>query len=138
MWIPVLAYTVLILAPLLDPGSFFFSASIDRFILWLSFALSLLALIYLMVETFGRYVDRTGSIWNELNKNSYGVYIIHMIVLGVIALPMVNIAMPSLLKYLTLTVLTFLVSNLIISLYRKSVDWIRKGVSQPTAVPETS
>lgn len=137
VWIPVLAFTVLSLAPLLNPGSFFFSASIDRFILWLSFTLSLLGLIYLMVETFWRYVDRTGRIWNELNKNSYGVYIIHMIVLGVIALPIVNIAMPSLLKYLTLTVLTFLISNLIISLYRRAVDWIRKGVGQPTAVPET-
>jgi fucose 4-O-acetylase-like acetyltransferase len=137
VWIPVLAFTVLSLAPLLNPGSFFFSASIDRFILWLSFTLSLLCLIYLLVETFWRYVDRTGRIWNELNKNSYGVYIIHMIVLGVIALPIVNIAMLSLLKYLTLTVLTFLISNLIISLYRRAVDWIRKGAGQPTAVPET-
>ncbi len=137
VWIPILAFTVLSLAPMLNPGNFFFSASIDRFILWLSFTLSLLGIIYLMVETFWRYVDRTGRIWNELNKNSYGVYIIHMIVLGVIALPLVNIAMPSLLKYLTLTVFTFLVSNLIISLYRRAVDFIRKGVSQPTAVPET-
>jgi fucose 4-O-acetylase-like acetyltransferase len=136
VWIPILAFTVLSLAPLLNPGNFFFSASIDRFILWLSFTLSLLGLIYLMVETFWRYVDRTGRIWNELNKNSYGVYIIHMIVLGVIALPLVNFAMPSLLKYLTLTVLTFLVSNLIISLYRRAVDFIRTGVGQPTAAPE--
>ena len=56
--------------------------------------------MYVMVETFWRYFDKTGRIWSELNRNSYGVYIIHVIVIGVIALPLLNSAMPSLLKYL--------------------------------------
>jgi peptidoglycan/LPS O-acetylase OafA/YrhL len=137
VWIPITVYMILILYPLLSPGNFLVSARIDQLLLWSSFTLSLLGLIYLMVETFWRYVDKTGRIWNELNKNSYGVYIIHMIVLGVIAMLLLNSAMPSLLKYLTLTVSTFLVSNLIISLYRRAVDLIRKGIRQPEVVPES-
>jgi hypothetical protein len=137
VWIPIGVYTILSLYPLLSSGNFMLSAGIDQLLLWLSFTVSLLGLIYLMVETFWRYVDRTGRIWHELNKNSYGVYIIHMIVLGVIAMLLLNSAMPSLLKYLTLTVSTFLVSNLIISLYRRAAAIIRKGISQPEVVPES-
>ena len=124
-WIPVTVYMILSLYPFLSPGNFLFSAGIDKLLLWLSFSLSLLCLVYLMVETFWRYIDKTGKIWNELNKNSYGVYIIHVIVLGLIALLLLNSTMPSLLKYLTLTLTAFLVSNLIISLYRKAVSEIK-------------
>ena len=124
-WIPIIVYTILRLYPLLSPGKFIFSAGIDKLLLWFSFALSLLCLVYLMVETFWRYVDKTGKIWNELNKNSYGVYIIHVIVLGCIALVMLNINIPSLLKYLILTISTFVVCNLIISFYRSLVQIIK-------------
>jgi hypothetical protein len=41
-----------------------------------------------------------------------------VIVIGAIALPLLDSAMPSLLKYLVLTVSTWIASNLIISLYR--------------------
>jgi peptidoglycan/LPS O-acetylase OafA/YrhL len=125
-WIPITAYLIFRLAPLLNPGNFIVSAGIDLLLYWLSFSLSLICLIYLMVETFRRYVDKTGRVWSELNKNSYGVFIIHVIVMGVIAMLLLNFTMPSLLKYLTLTVLTYLVSNLLISLYRSAVSWVRK------------
>lgn len=126
VWVPVLVYTIFSLAPLLSPGNNIFSAEIDKLLKWFSFTLSLLILIYLMVQTFWRYVDKAGRVWSELNKNSYGVYIIHVIVLGVIAVLLLNSGMPSLLKYLTLTVSTFLVCNLIVSLYRRAVTLIKK------------
>jgi fucose 4-O-acetylase-like acetyltransferase len=102
----------------------------DRFIWWLGFYLSVLCMVYLLVQTFRQYLDKPGKIWTELNRNSYGVYIIHVIVLGVIALPLLNSAMPALLKYLTLTVLTYVASNLIISLYRRATARI-KIINQP-------
>jgi hypothetical protein len=71
-----------------------------------------------MINTFRYYLDKQGRIGKELNKNSYYVYIIHVIVLGVIALIMLNVAIPSLLKYLVLMVSTFVASNLIIILAR--------------------
>jgi glucan biosynthesis protein C len=73
-----------------------------------------------MITIFRRYLNRQGKISKELNKNSYGVYIIHVIVMGAIALTMLNTSIPSLLKYLILTVSTYVACNLIISLYRKA------------------
>ena len=56
---------------------------------------------------------------NQLNKNSYAVYIIHVIVLGAVALPMVHLPIPAMGKYLMLTVLTFVVSNLLVLAYQR-------------------
>jgi hypothetical protein len=120
-WIPVTAYIFFLLYVWFKPGSFIVSEIVHKLILWLSFHLSLLCLVYAMIETFRRYQDKQGKIRSELNRNSYYVYIIHVIVMGGIALIMLNTAIPSLVKYLLLTVMTFGVSNLIISLYRKII-----------------
>ena len=113
-WIPINIYILFLLIPFFKPGSFLISPVVDRLIVWLAFHLSLLCLLYLSIETFRRYLDKPGRIWNELNRNSYYVYIIHVIVIGAIALPLLNSAMPSFLKHLVVTVSTFMVCNLII------------------------
>ena len=100
-WIPVTLYIVFLLYPWFKPGSFIVSKTLDRLIVWFCFHLSLLCLVYMMIETFRRYLDKPGKLRNELNKNSYYVYIIHVIVMGGIALFMLNTAIPSLLKYWT-------------------------------------
>jgi peptidoglycan/LPS O-acetylase OafA/YrhL len=120
-WIPITAYIFFLLYPWFKPGSFIISKIIDRLIVWFCFHLSLLCMMYLMIETFRRYLDKTGKIPNELNRNSYNVYIIHVIVMGVIALVMLTTTIPSLLKYLILTVSTFIACNLIIYFYRKLI-----------------
>jgi hypothetical protein len=120
-WVPVTAYIFFLLYPWFKLGSFIVSEIVHKLILWLSFHLSLLCLVYVMIETFRRYQDKQGNLRNELNRNSYYVYIIHVIVTGGIALMMLNTAIPSLVKFLILTVTTFGVSNLIISLCRKSM-----------------
>ena len=124
-WIPVTVYIFFLILPVLSPGAILVSKVIDRVIVWLCFHLSLLSFVYLMIVTFWRYFDKPGKIWTELNKNSYYVYIIHVIVLGGIALLMLNTAIPSILKYLILIVSTVLVSNLIISLYRRVASTIK-------------
>jgi len=120
-WIPITVYIFFLLYPWFKPGNHIVSQIIDRLILWFSYQLSLLCLVYVMIETFRRYLDKPGRIWNELNRNSYYVYIIHVIVIGTIALTLLNSAMPSLLKYLILTVSTYVASNVMISLYRKVI-----------------
>ena len=117
-WIPVTVYIFFLLYPWFRPGSFIVSRIIDRLIVWFCFGLSLLCLVYVMIETFRRYLDKPGKLRNELNRNSFHVYVIHVIVMGGIALLMLNTAIPSLLKYLILTVATFATSNAIISAYR--------------------
>lgn len=121
-WIPVTVYIFFLFYPWFRPGSFIVSWIADRSIVWFCFHLSLLCLVYVMIETFRRYQDKQGKLRHELNKNSYYVYIIHVIVMGGIALLLLNSAMPSFLKHLTLTVLTYGASNVFVSLYRNSIQ----------------
>ncbi len=125
VWIPITIHIFARVMWVISLGSSegLFSPLVLRLIWWLSFYLSLLGLLYLLVQTFWRYFDKPGRIWNELNQNSYGVYIIHVIVIGVIALLLLNTAIPSILKYLILTVSTIVASNLIVSLYRRAVPY---------------
>lgn len=119
-WIPISVYIVLLIIRLLNPDFVMLSPVVDSFVLRLSFCLSLLCLVYATIETFRFYADRPGRIWNDLNRNSYYVYIIHVIVLGGIALVMLDTTLPSLLKYLILAGSTFVASNGIISLSRRA------------------
>jgi peptidoglycan/LPS O-acetylase OafA/YrhL len=128
VWIPIMINIVITLAPLFVPGGLIVSPTVDRFIYWLSWYTSMFCLMYLSIETFWRYVDRTGRLWKELNRNSYYVYIVHVIVIGVIALLMLNTSIPSLLKYVILTVSAFVVSNLIVSLVRWAANWIKAAI----------
>ncbi|MFC1879023.1 acyltransferase family protein [Chloroflexota bacterium] len=115
-WIPVTGHIFVRLWPFFVPG---FSVTTLYMVLWhLSFQLSFVCMGYVMVESFWRYFDKTGRIWSELNKNSYGVYIIHVILIGVFGTLLLNLNLPALVKYPTLFVLTYVGSNLIVSLYR--------------------
>jgi hypothetical protein len=119
-WIPINAYVVFLLYPWINPGSFLVSASADRLILWASFHISLLMLVYLTIETFRRYQTKAGY-WRQLaNHNSYSVYIVHTVVLGIIALGLQQLALPSLVKYATLATGTYVVSHLIVWLWQQS------------------
>ena len=120
-WIPINLYIFLLIYSLIKPGDYLISEIVDTLILRLNFVLSLAYLLYVMITTFRKYLNKQGKISKELNKNSYGVYIIHVIVMGSLALIMLNIAIPSLLKYLILTVSTYGTSNLIIYSYRKVI-----------------
>jgi peptidoglycan/LPS O-acetylase OafA/YrhL len=130
VWIPIFAHQFARMILFIFPGGVWVSPLVDTLIWWITFYLSMACMVYLLIESFRRYVDKTGRIWNELNRNSYGVYVIHVIVVGVIALPLRNSSMPSLLKYVILSVSTYVVSNLIVSLYRRAVTGI-KAASQP-------
>jgi len=115
-WIPISLYHLF-----MNPSVFVFSEIVDTLLLWFVYHLSLLSLLYIMINSFRYYLDKQGKLRKELNNNSYNVYIIHVIVMGGIALTMLNTAIPSLLKFLLLTISTFGVSNLIIYFYKNFV-----------------
>jgi fucose 4-O-acetylase-like acetyltransferase len=131
-WIPVTVHIFARLFPLFYPEGFSITP-LYRLIWWLSFDLSLLCMLYLMIETFWRYFDKTGRIWGELNRNSYGVYIIHVIVIGVFGTLLLNLNLPALVKYPLLILLTYLGSNLIVSVYRAVVQAMKSSRSK--AIP---
>jgi len=121
-WIPINLYIFLLIYSLVKPGEYLISEIIDILMFRLNFVLSLAYLLYMMITTFRKYLNKQGKIRKELNRNSYNVYIIHVIVMGGIALTMRNAAIPSILKPLILTVSTYAVSNLIVSFCRKVIQ----------------
>jgi peptidoglycan/LPS O-acetylase OafA/YrhL len=133
-WIPITVHIFARLIPFMVPEGYLISPFVDRLIWWLSFHLSLVCLVYLMVESFWRYLDRTGRIWGELNRNSYGVYIIHVIVIGVFGTLLLNLNLPAVVKYLLLIVLTYVGSNLLVSLYRSVRQGLRSNRSRSVSL----
>ena len=121
VWIPIILYLVFFIYPFIKPGNYIFSENVDTLLIWFNFHLSLLSMLYILINTFRYYFNKQGKIRKELNNNSYNVYIIHIIVMGGIALTMLNTAIPSLLKFLILTVSTYGVSNLIVYFYREVI-----------------
>jgi len=114
-WIPLTGHIFVRLIP-------FFTASFEvtplyRLLWWVSFHAGVVCMVYQMVETFWRYLDRTGPVWRELGRNAYGVYIVHVIVLGVFGTLLLGVGIPAVAKYLLLVLLTLVVSNLLVSGY---------------------
>ncbi|MFC1724898.1 acyltransferase family protein, partial [candidate division KSB1 bacterium] len=136
VWIPTAFYLYLFINTVMKPGNIVFSGTADKLLLWLSFHFSLLFLLYAMVNTFRYYLNRQGKVGKILSENSYNVYIIHVVVIGGIALTMLNTAIPSLLKYFILTVSTYIVSNLLVYFYRKVIKSKILIKNSLSAVPE--
>ena len=109
---------------MIEPGReiYFISPFGDRLVYYATMILSMLGFLYLLLHLFSRKLNRSNLIMDELNKNSYFVYIIHMPVIGIVALPLLGIAIPVYVKFLIVTVLSFILSNLLVSLYRRSLQ----------------
>jgi len=97
---------------------FFFSESIDRVLYYASAISSMLSLLYVLVHVFRFNFNKINPIMKQLNKNSYSVYIIHVIVIGVIATAMLPLSIPAFIKFLILATSAFVVSNLIVYSYQ--------------------
>lgn len=126
IWIPMNVYVVFLINLIFNPGQYIISGSIDLVLIWSSFNLSMLGMIYLLICTFRYYFNKTGSIMRRVNSYSYGVYIIHFVVFGGIALILIDSTASSIFKYITVTLTTFVMSNLIIFVYRSVLQQMSK------------
>jgi fucose 4-O-acetylase-like acetyltransferase len=106
---------------IIDPGRnyYFISEWADKLVYYISALLLMLSFLHVFIHSFRWSLNKTNGLMNELNKNSYSVYIIHVVVMGVFALILMKISLPTYLKYFILTILTFVVSNSIIYTYRR-------------------
>jgi hypothetical protein len=118
VWLPMNVYIIVLLTLLFRPGEYFISLPADLLIMWAAFLSSMLSMLYLLTMTFRLWVNREGPLARFLNPASYSVYIIHMVVVGGIALLLLDVAIPSLTKYVILTLAAYLVSNVIAHVYR--------------------
>jgi fucose 4-O-acetylase-like acetyltransferase len=134
-WLPVNVYVITLLNYIFRPGEFLLSESGDLLVVWCGFHLSLLALSYCAVKTFRYFFDRQGRLGAVLGRLSYGVYIIHMAVLGVFALALLGLDIPGLVKYPVLAATTWSGSNLLVLAYK----WAAASLtSTPVRMPETT
>lgn len=118
LWIPVNAYIFLLLLPYIVPDYVLISKSVHSLLTWMSFNISLLGFLYSLLVTFERWCNKQGTFLREINQNTYGVYIIHVVVLGVIGTALLRFQISSILKYVILVFLTYIASNLLVYLYR--------------------
>jgi len=118
-WLPITGHIFARLWPFFypDPAAFPITP-LYRLVWWISFHFGALCMVYIMVESFWRYLDKPGKIWSVLSQNSYGVYIIHVIMIGVFGTLLLNLNIPALVKYPLLIIATYLISNLAVSAYR--------------------
>lgn len=138
-WVPVYLYIRFYEFSLLNQGQYVISEIADAVLVRLSLLVSMFCLLFVVINTFRYYLNRQGKIGRELNRSSYGVYIIHVIVLGGIAWTMLHTAIPSLLKYMILTLTTYAACNLIVYFYRKVIKTkilviITEGKAMKTAI----
>ena len=119
-WLPVTAHIFVRLIPFFSEGEVTVTP-VYRLIWWISFDLALLCMMYVMVETFRRDFNKSGKTWSALNRNSYGVYIIHVIMIGIFGTFLMKLGLPVYLKYPLLIILTYLGSNLLVSAYKNIV-----------------
>jgi fucose 4-O-acetylase-like acetyltransferase len=136
-WIPINIYLVVLLNFFLRPGNYIISADVDGFVLWFCSHLSMLSLLYCAVTTFKYYFNRQGRLGGALSKLSYNVYIIHIMVMGPIALVLLNTDIPALLKYPILALTTYVGSNLLVYAYAKTVEKLTAKPAADATAPVT-
>jgi len=117
-WIPVTVHIFARLYPFFYPEQFAVTP-LYRLIWWLSFDLSVLLLMFVMLGTFWRYFNGSGKTWRVLNANSYGVYIIHVILIGLFGTLLLQVETTAWIKYPALFILTWIGSNLLVWGYRQ-------------------
>jgi hypothetical protein len=127
VWAPAMTYGMIVIYPFLSNGAALISPIADMLVKWLSFCLTLALMLYLVVETFQRYFNKSSKFWRTQNHNSYYVYILHMIVLGGVATLLLDLSIPSLSKFFVLVLATYIISNLIVSISRGLYDRLQRA-----------
>ncbi len=118
---------------MIDPerNFYFISSTWDIVAYYLFLLLSMLGFLYLLIYTFHRYFNNSGKWSSMLNTNSYYVYIVHIVVIGVIALPLLSVDISPAIKFILLAITAFIVSNILVYLFIRFLEmplsnkWIR-------------
>jgi len=114
----IFAYRYFYMATRFNPGTLIVSEWFHRIGYWLSFEISLFGLVYLFIVGFWKFFNQQPKIGKVMNQNSYYVYIIHTVIMGCIGYLLLEVNLPSVLKFFILTTFTYLLSNLLVSFHR--------------------
>lgn len=100
---------------IIDPGRnfYFISEPVDKIAYHFSLLVAMLSFIYILLHVFRFNLNRSNPFWGRLSNYSYAVYINHMIMIGVLAVVMLNWSLPAFAKFGILTLATFALCNLL-------------------------
>ncbi|MCB2221643.1 MAG: acyltransferase family protein [Bacteroidetes bacterium] len=109
---------------IIDPSRnyYFISHWVDLGAYYATLLLSMLSFLYVILHTFRFSLNRSNHLMEHLNRSSYQVYIIHMIVMGIFALILRNTEFPAFIKYMILVITTYGISNLLVVAYNGIVQ----------------
>jgi len=102
-----------------DRNQFIISEAGDGIMYYFSIYLCVFAIMYILIQLFRRFFNRSGLLAVEFSRNSYAVYILHMGVIGAVSIPLLAAGIPALIKMSLVSVLTFVICNILISAYRR-------------------
>lgn len=130
------AFALNIFFNIIDPTRqfYFISGRMDSLVYFASGMLSMLTLLHVLIHAFRFGMNKTNALLGELSRNSYSVYIIHVIVMGVIAVTLLGVQIPAFLKFILLSILTFVISNMLIYSWRMT---IQKQINMKTIATAT-
>jgi len=113
---------------IIDPARNYFIISDvgDRIVYYTTAIISMLSFLYVFIHLFRFNFNKTNNIMKNLNQSSYSVYIIHVIVMGGFALALYNLEISGFIKFVLLTVLTYVFSNAIVIAYYR---WFKTNLS---------
>ncbi len=137
-WLPITGYLFFVIYGIIKPYDFLVSNLIDTLIEQTCFLLSMNYFVYSMISLFRRFFNNSNRLTDEMNRNSYGVYIIHVVVMGVIATLLVLVQMPVLLKFGLTVLVTFVIGNLCVAMYKRTAMMISLASNGIHRRPEVS
>lgn len=91
----------------------------------------MLSFLQILIYIFRFNFNKTSKLLGQLSRNSYYVYILHMIVIGILAVILMKLSLPSIIKYFLLAILTFIFSNILVYGYR---DIFHKVISMKSVM----
>ena len=118
------AYIFLFLFRIFHPASLIISPEADGLLLHILFHGGLAGILYFLIGIFKFFpLPKTAE---KLNPNTYGVYIIHNVILGIFALMMLHLNIRGTLKFMLLSLATFTVSHAMVWAYRRGKSRVLK------------
>jgi len=134
----LLVFTVLALNlffNMIDPGRnfYFISSLVDRIFYYAFMMISMFSFLHVLLYSFHRYLNKSGKIVSILNRCSYDVYIIHLVVVGLLAWLMLPWNITPMIKFLILSFSAYLLSNIIVYFKNEIIAFILKLLNKNQA-----
>lgn len=105
---------------MIEPGRniYLISELMDGILYYGSILMSVFGFLYVFIGIFKSKLNFTNATLSRLSNNSYGVYIIHMIVIGIFSFMLLKLSIPAGVKFIIVFFLSYIFSNALVCGYR--------------------